>query len=94
MNFEEFRRKHDENDLTVFEDFRCFLLNLNESDIALVKIFWREFPNATWTRACGFLVEELVQKKKYLLMRMFWDHDMFRMGGQPRAEELKHLFYN
>jgi hypothetical protein len=91
FDFDAFRRKHDENDLSIFEDFRVFLLN-TENACNLLQSIWDAFPNATWTRACGFLIEDLVNEKKYELVRMFWKHDMFRMGGKDRAEALKTLF--
>jgi hypothetical protein len=84
-----FKRKHISNDLTIFEDFRTFLMGLDDSDSNSLLEIWKQFPNATWTRACGFMVEDLVlYEKKYNLARLFWEHDMFRMGGRYRAEEL------
>lgn len=89
-----FRHKHITNDLSVFGDFRELVVELmDDNDTDLLLAFWNAFPDATWTRACGFMMEDLVlYRKKYKLAKMFWDRDMFRMGGRHRAEDLKHYF--
>lgn len=95
MNLDKFRQKHIANDLTVFEDFRQAVSNMTDDDTDTLFSFWNGFPNATWTRACGFMVEDLViYQKKYKLAKLFWDHDMFRMGGRYRAEQMKDIFLN
>lgn len=94
MEMEEFRRKHIANDPTIFEDFRKIVVNMTDDDIHILLHFWKEFPNAIWTRACGFIVEDLVDDKKYKLAKIFWEYDMFRMGGRYLAEQLKDIFLN
>lgn len=92
-----FRHKHNTNDLSVFQDFRQLVVKRmdDKNDTDLLLAIWHEFPNATWTRACGFMIEDLVlYEKKYNIAKLFWDHDMFRMGGRHRAEQLKHYFLN
>ena len=89
---EEFRRKHNANDLTIIEDFRRAVMDMKDNDSQKLLDFWNEFPNATWTRACGFMVDELVDRKKYKIAQLFWEHDMFQMGGRFRAEHLKNTF--
>lgn len=86
LDSEHFRKKHDGNDLSVFMDFRDMVMKYRDTE--MVKTLWDTFPSASWTRACGFLVEEMEQKQMFDMLQMFWDHDMFRMGGHNRAESI------
>lgn len=83
--FDKFKRKHAANDLTVFQDFANMLKCMNDTDADILEWFWAMFPDAAWTRACGFVVEDLIHDNKFKLLQLFWENDMFRMGGRDRA---------
>ncbi len=84
-NLEQFCQKHEANDLSVFIDFEEMVMNTR--DVEFVLKCWREFPNAAWTRASGHFVEDMINNKMYDHLKLYWTHDMFRMGGKNMAQK-------
>jgi hypothetical protein len=91
-NIDMFRQKHEANDLSVFTDFEERFMETR--DMEFVQECWREFPNAAWTRASGHFVEDMINKKMYDALELFWKHDMFRMGGKYIASHFIKLDEN
>jgi hypothetical protein len=92
MDLEVYRQKHFANDITVFMDFETLCMEMSDEDPSRLLTIWTEFPDANWSRASGHLVEDLLNSKKYNMLRMFLTHDKFRMGGKNMAEMYQREF--
>jgi hypothetical protein len=88
------RKKHEADDMSVVIDFEQIIADLPDTDesLHLVQQIWTQYPSASWSRISGFVVEDLVEDKKYKILQLFWSHNKFRMGGRIAAEQYCHKY--
>lgn len=84
MDISYLRLKHSANDPVLFYHFDGIALT---GDVSTIKQIWAEIPNSAWARASGHLIDDLIHRKMYDVVQLFWDHDMFRMAGRDVARK-------
>lgn len=89
ITLESLRTKHDARDMSVFLDFEHLVLAITDDDVDIIRAVWVEFPTASWPRASGHLIEHLLDMKRYNTVRLFWEHDIFRMAGRNMATQTR-----